>query len=84
MNKMTVGAKKGGYSWARVSVLVGDWVQSWRREGRVSQLPQVVHTPVEDRSKAEDVNQQNSHQVPLSLCTMATGTPGLGVMQAKS
>lgn len=65
-------------------MLVARWVQSRRLEGRVCRLPQVICTPVEDRSKAEAVNQQNSHQVPLSLCTMATGTPGLGVMRAES
>lgn len=66
-------------------MLVAGWVQSRRLGGRVCQLPQAVCTPVEHRSKAEAVDQQEiGHQVPQALCTVAPGTPGLGVMQAES
>lgn len=65
--------------------MVAGWVQSWRLGGRVCQLPQAVCTPVEHRSKAEAVDhQKNGYQVPQALCTVAPGTPGLGVMQAES
>ena len=65
--------------------MVAGWVQSRKLGGLVCRLPQAVCTPVEHRSKAEAVNHpENSHQVPQALCTVALGTPGLGVMQAES
>ena len=65
--------------------MVAGRVQSRKMGSRVCRLPQAVCTPVEHRSKAEAVNhQENGHQVPQALCTVAPGTPGLGVMQAES